>query len=71
MQDENSHGNFALLDKIAALHWVRRNIERFCGDPEKITIMGHSSGAYSAEYLQVSPLAKGFIFFTLKGFKIS
>ncbi|GAB7551220.1 hypothetical protein NRB_07170 [Novosphingobium sp. 11B] len=52
-------GNYALMDQIAALRWVKTNIKRFGGDPSKVTIMGESAGAISAGGLVQSPLAKG------------
>jgi para-nitrobenzyl esterase len=52
-------GNYAMLDQIAALKWVRENIAAFGGDPENITIDGGSVGAMSVNYLIASPLAKG------------
>jgi carboxylesterase type B len=44
---ESSHhvsGNYALLDAIAALQWVKRNVSAFDGDPKKVTIFGQSAG---------------------------
>lgn len=51
--------NFALLDQIAALQWVQRNIPAFGGDRHNITLFGESSGARSVLSLCCSPLAEG------------
>ena len=57
--EHHSSGNYGLLDQIAALRWVHRNISAFGGDPEKVTIFGQSAGAISVVDLMRSPLAKG------------
>ncbi|MTD25988.1 carboxylesterase/lipase family protein [Erwinia sorbitola] len=51
--------NFALLDQIAALQWVQRNIRAFGGNPKNVTLMGESSGGRSVLSLYASPLAQG------------
>lgn len=56
---ESGAGNLGLLDQIAALHWVRRNIAAFGGDPENVMIFGESAGAVDVCALVASPLAAG------------
>ena len=51
--------NLGLQDIIAALHWVRQNIARFGGDPDNVTVTGHSAGAYSTLSLLAAPSADG------------
>ena len=58
-EEERVVHNFALLDQIQALEWVRDNIAAFGGDPENITVFGESAGARSVLSLMASPLAGG------------
>jgi para-nitrobenzyl esterase len=51
--------NFALLDQVAALRWLRANVAAFGGDPDNLTLFGESAGASNIGYLVNSPLAHG------------
>src|SRR6202167_4944308 len=55
----HSSGNYGLMDQIAALEWIHRDIAAFGGDPKNVTIAGQSSGSISVSILMASPLAKG------------
>lgn len=59
LTNEGNAGNYALLDQIAALEWVKRNVAAFGGDSKRVTIMGQSAGAASVHALIASPKAKG------------
>lgn len=59
---ENPHhvsGNYGLLDMVAGLEWVKKNIRAFGGNPDKVTIFGESAGGIAVSMLCTSPLAKG------------
>ena len=57
--NEEIPGNMGQLDQIAALHWVQKNIEKFGGDPEQVTIFGQSAGAFASTYHLYSPQSRG------------
>jgi para-nitrobenzyl esterase len=54
----HNSGNYALMDMIAAISWVKRNISAFGGDPNRITIAGQSAGSASVNCLLASPQAR-------------
>jgi para-nitrobenzyl esterase len=57
--EHRSSGGYGVLDQIAALQWIARNVEEFGGDPSRVTVFGQSGGARAVNYLQSTPLARG------------
>lgn len=57
--EAGTSGNYGLMDQVAALQWVQRNIARFGGDPGRVTIAGQSAGAASVHDLLAAPGARG------------
>lgn len=56
---EGLTGNYGFFDQVTALNWVKDNIANFGGDPDMITIAGHSAGAADVGFHVISPLSKG------------
>lgn len=56
--DSQAPGNYAILDIVAALHWIKDNIASFYGDPNKVTILGHGAGGALVHLLLISPITK-------------
>lgn len=56
---EGATGNWGLMDQIAALQWVKRNIHAFGGNPDNVTIFGESAGGGAVNQMMVMPAARG------------
>ncbi|MEO9970244.1 MAG: carboxylesterase family protein, partial [Hyphomonadaceae bacterium] len=56
---EDRAANFATLDLVAALNWIKTNAASFGGDAGNVTIFGESAGGQNVSTLLASPLAKG------------
>ncbi|MDP6094672.1 MAG: carboxylesterase family protein [Gammaproteobacteria bacterium] len=59
--ENNSSGNYGILDQLAVLEWVQNNIVNFGGDPDRVTIFGQSAGGTDVCLIMSSPLAEGMI----------
>lgn len=57
--ESSAPGNYALLDLVAALQYIKENIHLFDGHPNEVTLLGHGHGAAIVNLLLVSPLTKG------------
>ncbi|NUR44930.1 MAG: carboxylesterase family protein [Sphingomonas sp.] len=56
--EQGASGNYALMDQVAALRWVKRNIARFGGDPANVTIAGESAGSQDVSLMLAIPAAR-------------
>ncbi|XP_067007339.2 juvenile hormone esterase isoform X2 [Anabrus simplex] len=59
LNDPAAPGNVGLKDQVAALRWVQKNIAKFGGDPNNVTIFGASAGGGSVHFHMLSPMSKG------------
>ncbi|KAF4526363.1 hypothetical protein B566_EDAN014101 [Ephemera danica] len=59
LNNTETSGNYGLKDQVAALKWVQKNIAKFGGNPNSVTIFGESAGGASIHFLMLSPLSRG------------
>ncbi|XP_069678271.1 juvenile hormone esterase-like isoform X1 [Periplaneta americana] len=59
LQNSEVPGNNGLKDETFALRWVKQNIDRFGGDPSKVTVAGNSAGAAAVHFQVLSPMSRG------------
>jgi para-nitrobenzyl esterase len=56
--EQGGSGNYGLMDQVAALEWVHRNIAKFGGDPKNVTIAGESAGSQDVSLMLAAPAAR-------------
>lgn len=57
--DKNAQGNYGLKDMVMALRWVKKNIARFGGNPDQVTVFGQSAGSVAIHLLLLSNMSRG------------
>ncbi|ODM90446.1 Neuroligin-1 [Orchesella cincta] len=57
LQTTTQQGNYAIMDIVAALHWIRENAGAFGADVNRVTLLGHRTGAVLANFLMLAPVA--------------